>query len=605
MNNNANSPFGVKLKSAGLREVIEKDHHRFGWPTSTQTRLPEDATAEQTLNQYREGLRKTPPSPTKPHSVSAATKYNRPGRGEPFTLVSSSPTKSLFGVVLRSHTASTSDKEKEEYFDLDLAGSTVDDGSPAVAAADSPSFSQKEEEESQLFGVRLKPTRRPYQRSGWNRTYQLDLNPPPLPAGGGRTYHPVSPETRSFLEVRLRPVPRPDNDPEQPAPVELQLRHVVAPADGGPKRAVTEARLQIPLLRKVPPLQSNQRRTWRQDPLQDLLQLTLQSLKHVSPNRYQPSDPQVLQIRLRHVNPETQQTQDVPQTIEVELNPVGSLTSSSGSNAALSPSMQVTLRHVLPEENRPNNNNSEEPTTPEFGKIQLKSVHCQEEEEHEPDTCEDDDGESKKELLVQDLQEESVEPGLADNEDNDVEEMFQSSLPNIARLDDSSISMTPPHTPPKEEEPQIVPKEVDPHPPPKASSDRKPSKEKEPQVVPKEVDPYPPPKPSSDSRPSAPQRQRSRSLNDMQRAGRRNNKAVDNEKEEGLSDTRCRDLLMWYNRMKMPNKEEMKRRVAKLPDSCDITPEDVELLPWRCGDRFLDLRVMNQYFLEGWQGAKK
>jgi len=583
MNNNANSPFGVKLKSAGLREVIEKDHHRFSLPTSTQTRLPEDATAEQTLNQHREGLRKTPPSPSKPHSVSSATKYNRPGQGGPFTLVSSSPTKSLFGVVLRSHTiTSTSNKEKEEYFDLDLAGSTVEDGPSAVAAADSPSFSQKEEEESQLFGVRLKPTRRPYQRSGWNRTYQLDLNPPPLPAGGGRTYHPVSPETRSFLEVRLRPVPRPDNDPEQPAPVELQLRHVVASADGGPKRAVTEARLQIPLLRKVPPLQSNQRSTWRQDPLQELLQLTLQSLKHVSPNRYQPSDPQVLQIRLRHVNPETQQTHDVPQTIEVRLNPVDSPTSSSGSSATLSPSMQVTLRHVVPEENRPNNNNnnnSEEPTTPEFGKIQLKSVHCQEEEEHEPDTCEDDDGLSQKELLVQDLHEGIEAPGLAHNDDKDVEEMSQSSLPNIARLDLSSSSMTPPHTPPKEKEPQVVPKEVDPQRPPKPSS--------------------------SDTKPSAPQRQRSRSLNDMQRAGRPIKKVVDDEKEDGLSNTRCRDLLMWYNRMKMPNKEEMKRRVAKLPDSCDITPEDVELLPWRCGDRFLDLRVMNQYFLEGWQGAKK
>jgi hypothetical protein len=46
----------------------------------------------------------------------------------------------------------------------------------------------------------------------------------------------------------------------------------------------------------------------------------------------------------------------------------------------------------------------------------------------------------------------------------------------------------------------------------------------------------------------------------------------------------------------------MKRRVAKLPASCDITPEDVELLPWLCKGRYLDLKVMNQFFMEDWQG---
>jgi len=56
--------------------------------------------------------------------------------------------------------------------------------------------------------------------------------------------------------------------------------------------------------------------------------------------------------------------------------------------------------------------------------------------------------------------------------------------------------------------------------------------------------------------------------------------------------------------MKCPNMQRMKARVALLPRSCDITPEDVELLPWRCKGRYLDIRVMNEYFLEDWEGAK-
>ena len=38
---------------------------------------------------------------------------------------------------------------------------------------------------------------------------------------------------------------------EKPKFVELQLRHVVAPADGGPKRTVTEASFQIPFLKHL------------------------------------------------------------------------------------------------------------------------------------------------------------------------------------------------------------------------------------------------------------------------------------------------------------------------------------------------------------------
>ena len=49
----------------------------------------------------------------------------------------------------------------------------------------------------------------------------------------------------------------------------------------------------------------------------------------------------------------------------------------------------------------------------------------------------------------------------------------------------------------------------------------------------------------------------------------------------------------------------MKRKVLALDKSCDITPEDVNSLPWLCRGKFLDLRVMNQMFFDDWQGDKK
>ena len=110
-----------------------------------------------------------------------------------------------------------------------------------------------------------------------------------------------------------------------------------------------------------------------------------------------------------------------------------------------------------------------------------------------------------------------------------------------------------------------------------------------------------------------PARTRSRSLTDMDRT--RIRKAVERVEERKsikaaeeetriLSKKQQRDLLMWYTRMKTPTREEMKRRVAKLPKSCDITPEDVDALPWLCRGRILDVRVMNKLFLEDWQGVK-
>lgn len=49
---------------------------------------------------------------------------------------------------------------------------------------------------------------------------------------------------------------------------------------------------------------------------------------------------------------------------------------------------------------------------------------------------------------------------------------------------------------------------------------------------------------------------------------------------------------MWYARMGQPNRDTMKRRVAKLKD-CDITVEDVDELPWICGGAMLSVREMN------------
>ena len=49
---------------------------------------------------------------------------------------------------------------------------------------------------------------------------------------------------------------------------------------------------------------------------------------------------------------------------------------------------------------------------------------------------------------------------------------------------------------------------------------------------------------------------------------------------------------MWYARMGQPNRDAMKRRVAKLKD-CDITVEDVDELPWMCGGAMVSVREMN------------
>jgi hypothetical protein len=45
----------------------------------------------------------------------------------------------------------------------------------------------------------------------------------------------------------------------------------------------------------------------------------------------------------------------------------------------------------------------------------------------------------------------------------------------------------------------------------------------------------------------------------------------------------------WYKRMAQPNRADMKRRVADMPESCGITVADIDRLPWVNGDKRLDV----------------
>ena len=61
---------------------------------------------------------------------------------------------------------------------------------------------------------------------------------------------------------------------------------------------------------------------------------------------------------------------------------------------------------------------------------------------------------------------------------------------------------------------------------------------------------------------------------------------------------RRRKCYMWYARLGLPNRNQMIQRVAALPDSCDISIEDVDILPWIHGGTTLDITEMNKLFLE-------
>jgi hypothetical protein len=59
-----------------------------------------------------------------------------------------------------------------------------------------------------------------------------------------------------------------------------------------------------------------------------------------------------------------------------------------------------------------------------------------------------------------------------------------------------------------------------------------------------------------------------------------------------------RKCYMWYARMGQPTRTNMKKRVAALSDSCDITVDDVDRLPWICNGTVLSVAEMNKLFLQ-------
>jgi hypothetical protein len=65
---------------------------------------------------------------------------------------------------------------------------------------------------------------------------------------------------------------------------------------------------------------------------------------------------------------------------------------------------------------------------------------------------------------------------------------------------------------------------------------------------------------------------------------------------EEKRDEASKKCYMWYARMGQPDRANMKRRVAALPQSCDITVEDVELLPWIGNGKMLSVKAMNMLF---------
>jgi hypothetical protein len=56
---------------------------------------------------------------------------------------------------------------------------------------------------------------------------------------------------------------------------------------------------------------------------------------------------------------------------------------------------------------------------------------------------------------------------------------------------------------------------------------------------------------------------------------------------------------MWYARLGQPNRIRMKEKVAALSDTCEITVEEVDLLPWVGGGSMLSVKEMNKLMLSG------
>jgi hypothetical protein len=64
-----------------------------------------------------------------------------------------------------------------------------------------------------------------------------------------------------------------------------------------------------------------------------------------------------------------------------------------------------------------------------------------------------------------------------------------------------------------------------------------------------------------------------------------------------VDDELRRKCYMWYARMGQPTREVMKRRVAKMDKTCDITPDDVDALPWICNGQMISASAMSKLIL--------
>jgi hypothetical protein len=64
-----------------------------------------------------------------------------------------------------------------------------------------------------------------------------------------------------------------------------------------------------------------------------------------------------------------------------------------------------------------------------------------------------------------------------------------------------------------------------------------------------------------------------------------------------VDDELRRKCYMWYARMGQPTRDVMKRRVAKMDKTCDITPDDVDALPWICSGQMISASAMSKLIL--------
>jgi hypothetical protein len=69
-------------------------------------------------------------------------------------------------------------------------------------------------------------------------------------------------------------------------------------------------------------------------------------------------------------------------------------------------------------------------------------------------------------------------------------------------------------------------------------------------------------------------------------------RTADDRTLRNMKADRLERAFLWYTRMATPTRTEFKRKVAA-EESIDITPEDVDLLPWNLTGRFVNIATIN------------